>query len=191
MTSAGVLYAWGDNTQGVLGVGDNTNRSSPVAVLGGLTFASVKLFRNTAMGITADGTLYAWGNNANGQLGAADVVSRSSPVAVLGGFKFSDVDFVDGITDIYGVVGTSPSGIMYAWGINTNGSLGLGDVTPRSSPVAVLGAFSPDQGDKMFCQDLTVTAGAAYIVTLGVGTASFGNTPIGRDIYKLEVEYLQ
>ncbi len=96
LTSAGALYAWGDNSQGVLGLGDIAARSSPVAVLGGLAFTKVRLFKSLAMGLTSDGTLYAWGINANGQLGNGDVVSRSSPVAVLGGLKFSEVFFADG-----------------------------------------------------------------------------------------------
>lgn len=191
LTSAGALYAWGDNSQGVLGVGDITNRSSPVAVLGGLTFKKVMLFKSVAMGLTSDGTLYAWGANANGQLGVGDVTSRSSPVAVLGGLKFVDVEFADGSSDVYSVYGLTSNGTLYAWGANTNGTLGVGDVTPRSSPVAVLGAFAPDAYEKSQTLDLTVTGGSSYTVTTGAGFCSFGNNPIGRDVYKVEVEYLK
>lgn len=191
ITSSGVLYAWGDNSQGALGVGDNTNRSSPIAVLGGLTFKKIKLFRNTVMALTADGTLYAWGANANGQLGLGDVVSRSSPVAVIGGFKFADVVFADGPTDIYSVLAVTPEGSMYSWGNNINGTLGLGDVTPRSSPVAVLGVFGADNRETVANIDLTVTGGSSYTVALGAGNSSFGPFAIGKDVYKIEIEYLQ
>lgn len=191
LTSTGALYAWGDNTQGVLGVGDNLNKSSPVAVLGGLSFTSVKLFKSMAIGITADGTAYAWGKNDSGQLGVGDQTSRSSPVAVLGGLKFVEAVMADGPTDDYSVYGMTPDGQLYSWGSNTNGTLGLGDTTKRSSPIAVLGAFGPDSREDVSTTYLTVVPGASYNIGMGEGNASFGAISIGRDIYKVEVEYVQ
>lgn len=191
LTAAGALYAWGDNTQGALGVGDNNPRSSPVAVLGSLVFTKVRLFKSMAIGITADGTAYAWGKNDSGQLGVGDQTSRSSPVAVLGGFKFVDLAFSDGPADDYSVDAMTPDGLIYSWGSNTNGTLGLGDVVKRSSPIAVLGAFGPDSREAVFSVPLTVVPGASYNIGLGVGNASFGPNSIGRDIYRVEVEYVQ
>jgi alpha-tubulin suppressor-like RCC1 family protein len=191
VTSAGVAYAWGDNSSGQLGVGDVNARSSPVAVLGGLTFSKLIAFRSVSMGLTSDGTLYAWGLNANGQLGVGDTTNRSSPVAVLGGLKFIDVAFADGFTDIYSAYALAADGVMYSWGANANGTLGLGDVVPRSSPVAVLGAFSPDGLSPVITIDIDVTPGASYTISLGRGLSFFGPISLGTDIYKLEVEYLQ
>jgi alpha-tubulin suppressor-like RCC1 family protein len=191
LTSAGALYGWGDNAQGTLGVGDTTNRSSPVAVLGGLTFSKVRLFRQAAFGLTADGTLYAWGINTAGVLGIGDVVSRSSPVAVLGSLKFVDIVGIDGSTDNYSVLAIQADGTLYAWGANTNGTLGLGDVAARSSPIAVLGGFRADASEATYSVDLTVTPGSSYTVTINTGIATFGATPIGFGAYKVEVEYLQ
>lgn len=191
MTSAGAVYAWGDNTQGALGVGDLVNRSSPVAVLGGLTFKKIILYKSSVYGLTTDGVLYAWGINTNGQLGVGDVVSRSSPVAVLGGLTFFDVDVADSVTDTYSIFGLTQDGLVYAWGANASGTLGLGDVVPRSSPVAVLGAFAPDPRELMSNFDLTVTAGQTYTIGLGASGGYFGSTPLGRDCYRVEVEYYQ
>lgn len=191
LTSGGTLYSWGDNTQGVLGLGDSNARSSPVAVLGGLTFAKVAIYKSTAFGLAADGTLYMWGANAAGQLGVGDVVARSSPVAVLGGLKFSDVTFADGPTDDYSVFATTPDGLVWSWGSNTNGTLGLGDVTKRSSPVAVLGAFAADPRETIQTTYLTVIPGGSYTIGTGPGNSSFGQACVGRDVYKIEVEYLQ
>ncbi len=189
--TSSALYSWGENTKGTLGVGDAINRSSPVAVVGGITFKNIRLFKQSAFGITSDGTLYSWGDNTNGQLGLGDVAARSSPVAVLGGLKFSEVFFADGPTDVYSVYGVTTSGAVYSWGSNTNGTLGLGDVTPRSSPVAVLGAFSPNPVEDTTTIDITVTPSASYTVVTGPGLSSFGQFPIGKDVYKVEIEYLQ
>lgn len=190
LTAAGALYAWGSNSQGILGVGDNTGRSSPVAVLGGLAFTKVRHLGLFVIGLTADGTAYAWGSNANGQLGLADVVSRSSPVAVLGGLKFFDVVSPAGGTDVNAVYGFNVDGTAYAWGANANGTLGLGDVTPRSSPVAVLGGLRVDTTEQSFNADLTVTPSASYTIGINAGVSYFGNNPLGQNVYKVEVEYL-
>lgn len=192
ITSTGALYGWGDNLQGVLGVGDIIPRSSPVAVLGGLSFKKVVIHRgNTAFGLTTDGAVYAWGANANGQLGVGDTTARSSPVAVLGGLKFSEIVFGDGATDNYAVYGIQADGNVYAWGANTDGSLGVGDVTPRSSPVAVLGGLRADSRESTFTTALTVTPLTSYAVVINNGIASFANVCVGTDVYKIEVEYLR
>lgn len=136
LKSNGGAVAWGTNANGQLGVGDVTSRSSPVAVLGGLTFKDVCNNGASYFGLAQDGTLYAWGNNDKGQLGVGDAIPRSSPVAVLGGYFFADVVINSNSKAIMGV--ERGTGLLYAWGENNNGQLGIGDVTARSSPVAVL-----------------------------------------------------
>lgn len=143
LTSAGALYAWGINNNGQLGVGDVNPRSSPVAVLGGLTFSDVAVLRNSVVALTTAGVAYSWGVNTNGQLALGDVTPRSSPVAVLGGLTFKQISPAgdSGGTDVTRYYGLTTGNDLYAWGLNTDGQLGVGDVTPRSSPVAVLGGL--------------------------------------------------
>lgn len=138
----GIAYAWGLNDSGQLGVGNVVNRSSPVAVLGGLRFRKIYMGEGSAYALTADGSAYAWGLNDSGNLGVGDVTPRSSPVAVLGGLKFADLAISQPAnfpTDPGSVLGLTVDGLLYAWGQNGNGEAGVGDVTPRSSPVAVIG----------------------------------------------------
>lgn len=189
LTAAGALYAWGENSQGQIGDGTTVDKSSPIAVLGGLVFVKVIVYRKSVWAITADGTAYSWGANAVGQIGDATVVAKSSPVAVLGGLKFSDIGVLDAATDQYTPVGMDLGGNVYCWGSNTNGSVGDGSVLARSSPVAVLGSFSADAQEYSVAFDLTVTGGTGYTVTMGAGMCAFGSQPIGRDIYRVEIEY--
>jgi alpha-tubulin suppressor-like RCC1 family protein len=140
LTTSGALYAWGLNNSGVLGIGNNTSQSSPVAVLGGLTFSKILMTTaDSAFGLTPSGALYAWGSNLYGNLGIGNTAPQSSPVAVLGGLTFQKI-----VASIGGgsVLGLTPSGAVYAWGINQNGQLGIGNTTSQSSPVAVLGGLT-------------------------------------------------
>ncbi len=191
LTEDGVAYAWGANFAGDLGVGDNTPRSSPVAVLGGLLFQTLAAFRSTSLGLTQDGELYAWGSNPDGELGVGDVNSRSSPVAVLGGLTFLEVR---GAIDSVGASAQAltTDGRLFAWGSNAFGQLGVGDVTPRSSPVAVLGGLSlRTQDDSDTVLDTVVVGGNTYALKLGAGPCFFGNKAIGSDIYKAEITYVE
>src|SRR5207244_1881582 len=72
---AGTLWAWGSNFSGELGLGNVTNRSSPVQV-GGLT--NWTQIAAGGLGRKTDGTLWAWGDNASGQLGQGNTTPRSS-----------------------------------------------------------------------------------------------------------------
>jgi len=135
----GALYGWGYNSYGQLGVGDLTDRSSPVAVLGGLSFRKITTSGNSGSiaGITDDGDVYSWGRNYIGQLGVGDDVDRSSPVLVIGGHTFKDI-YSAGGEAFYGL---KENGELYSWGRNQAGQLGVGDITPRSSPVLVVGGL--------------------------------------------------
>ena len=76
------LYAWGFNGTGQLGLGDITNRSSPVQVGALNNWKLVAMGGSSTLALNMDGKIYAWGNNSAGQLGLGDTTNRSSPVQV-------------------------------------------------------------------------------------------------------------
>jgi alpha-tubulin suppressor-like RCC1 family protein len=83
VTTAGAGYCWGYNADGQLGDGSTTIRTTPVAVLGGLTFLGLSAGDFHTCGITTDGA-YCWGSNFSGALGDGTTTDRSVPVKVVG-----------------------------------------------------------------------------------------------------------
>jgi alpha-tubulin suppressor-like RCC1 family protein len=146
ITYSGALYSWGNNSYGELGDGTTTGRSSPVLVVGGLSFQAVfpayDSYGGTsfALGLTTGGQLYGWGYSQTGLLGNGNAANGySSPVLVAGGLTFSKVLFDYVGANVFAV---TTGGQLYAWGANTFGQLGDGTTSTRSSPVLVLGGIN-------------------------------------------------
>ena len=136
----GVVWAWGRNLRGQLGDETNTDRSSPVAVVGGHLFVALAMGRafpsdqNASYGFKSDGSVWAWGFGTSGQLGDNTLDSKSSPVVVAGNHTFNRI--AGGSR--FGI-GVKSAGDAWAWGVNASGSLGDNSTTVRSSPVSVVG----------------------------------------------------
>ena len=122
--SDGDVYCWGENWYGRLGVGDTTDRLSPVQVTGGHKFTSIAAGRHHTCGLKADGTAFCWGQGKYGQLGVGvgDVTDRTSPVAVTGGHIFSSIVARGAHT-----CGLKDDGAAFCWGYNFYGQLGNND----------------------------------------------------------------
>jgi alpha-tubulin suppressor-like RCC1 family protein len=150
------VYCWGGNLWGQLGDGTTTNRSRPVAVLGGLHFRYVSAGGQHTCGLTTDDRAYCWGFGVLGQLGDGSTTNRSTPVAVAGGRRFRGVSAGRGHS-----CAVTQFDRAFCWGSNNLGQLGDGTNSDRPSPVRVKAA------GLLFHQ---VSAGASY--TCGVTTGS-------------------
>ena len=175
VTSVGDAYCWGagSNRQFVQdhgGLGPNDS-ASPVAVGGGLAFASVATGDRHTCALTVAGMAHCWGVNQDHQLGDGNddpyrnLWSSATPVAVAGGtIGFSTTT----VTDAYSVpahtCGLTSAGIAYCWGANASGQLGDGTTTARMWAVAVVGGLTfrtVVAGSAHTC-GLTFARGSAY-----------------------------
>jgi len=159
--STGNLYAWGGNTNGVLGDNTVASKSSPTSVVGGRSYRTLSIGSNHVVAIEGGtGNAYAWGLNTTGQLGDNTVQPRSSPTSVLGGRSYSQVQAAAGVT----VAIQGNTGNAYAWGSNTVGQVGDNSILNRSSPTSVVGARSFKQiaGNNSSFVALEGSTGNAY-----------------------------
>ena len=133
VTTAGTLFAWGNNASGE--VGDNTVVTvwSPTQIGASTNWTSVAGMKGMAasFAINSLGGLWAWGVNTTGQLGDNTTISRSSPVQI-GANVWSKVE-----TGSSHTMAIRTDGTLWAWGLNSLAQLGLGDIASRSSPVQV------------------------------------------------------
>lgn len=131
------LYAWGYNASGQLGLGNTTDRSSPVQV-GSLTNWNGEIShggQGFSHFIKTDGTLWATGfNGGAGYLGNASIFSVSSPVQIGSGSTWSKIYAGSTMT---GAIKTD--GTLWTWGSNQYGQLGIDQPTYLnfSSPTQV------------------------------------------------------
>jgi alpha-tubulin suppressor-like RCC1 family protein len=83
LTSTGAAYCWG----GLANTWWNDTgpyTGSPLAVPGGLNFATLSNGWFTTCGVTTAGVAYCWGNNESGELGDGTTSGSSVPVKVAG-----------------------------------------------------------------------------------------------------------
>jgi hypothetical protein len=171
LTASGEAYCWGRNDSGQLGttsavglcvssLGPAPCSTVPVAVAGGLRFATLSTGTSHTCGLTAGGAAYCWGDNSSGQLGDGTQTHRSTPVAVAGNLTFASVSAGGSHT-----CAVTTGGAGYCWGYNGTGQLGTGgsDLWPHPTPLAVFGGLSLaalSAGSYNTCG--MTTAGAAY-----------------------------
>lgn len=128
------LWSWGNNEFGKLGLGNNTNYSSPkqVGSLTGWLQVSAGGYQGAVTAVKQDGTLWSWGYNQNGQLGLGNRTRYSSPKQV-GALTI----WLQTSAGEYHTAAVTTAGTLWTWGRNANGQLGLGNTTNYSSPVQV------------------------------------------------------
>jgi alpha-tubulin suppressor-like RCC1 family protein len=152
--SDGALFGWGRNNYGQLGDNTNINRSSPVLIGGSSSWTSVASrqtwagggFRSLHGAIRSDGYMFLWGYNRYGNIGTGSGQPNrvSSPVQLGNNNTNVIVPFQLG-TQSWKSISSGKShtaairsdNLLFTWGRNNSGQLGVGDTIDRSSPVQV------------------------------------------------------
>jgi len=132
--STGKVWSWGSNSNGRLGDGTITSRSTPVAVsltTGMPTIRSISSTDGHVLALGADGTLWAWGYNGYGQLGNGNTSSSYVPVFVSSGFSLGTKIAAGSNHSML----ISQTGQVWSWGRNSYGQLGNGTTTNSYTPV--------------------------------------------------------
>lgn len=108
--------------------------------------------------IKTDGTLWAWGADSFGSLGNNTNSSyKSSPIQIGALTDWENVVSAGG----YSVLASKTDGTLWAWGNNTNGPLGDGTITHKSSPIQV--------GSKTYwSQNINMGGGADEIASVAI-----------------------
>ncbi len=134
LASGGDVYCWGSDGKGQLGDGNQvSNITTPIKVVGGLSFASISAGGYHTCGVTVGGDAYCWGSNATGQLGDSSLTDRLTPSRVAGGLKFTSISAGESHT-----CGVASDGKAYCWGDDKYGQLGFGTPTAqKATPTAV------------------------------------------------------
>ncbi len=141
LTSEGHVYAWGDNDEGQLGLGDaatmdfdDVDRLTPERVPGLEDVVAVVRGYDHSMALDAQGNVWTFGDNGDGQLGLGDEQSRDVPTQL------------PSLTHIVQIAAGSKSsyaldeqGNVWAWGRNRYGNLGQGteDTNPHNAPAQI------------------------------------------------------
>ena len=145
--SDGSLWAWGNNEDGQLGIGEDSIKiqQSPVRIGEDNDWSSVAAgggysrYDGHSLALKNDGSLWAWGYNHYGQLGnglggSIWLYNKYSPVRI-----GEDSDWAVVVAGNSHSLALKKDGSLWSWGANSSGQLGIGDesITESFSPVRV------------------------------------------------------
>jgi len=137
LSSKGNVYAWGYNSNGQLGTSDTFNRALPVRVRkkepGFLFVSSIAAGYYNSIMVSDRGDIYTFGSNRDGQQGNGqqDMLPHPTPTIM------STLPQLRGLRancGAYHCLAVTLSLTIYAWGWNSHGQLGTGNLQTVSIP---------------------------------------------------------
>lgn len=168
------VYCYGVNTQGQIGLGNNTSPITKPTPVKSTTMdgpiASIATGRGHAcavMSTQADGRgdVYCWGRNTYGQLGLGNTTNVNEPVRINNAnLNGQSISVVAGNEHTCALTGTVGNATAYCWGLNDRGQAGVGSGTTQyTNPTPVSFANAPG-----FTGFSSLSAGARAEHTCGV-----------------------
>ncbi|MDR2336735.1 MAG: hypothetical protein LBE03_01370 [Candidatus Nomurabacteria bacterium] len=183
INEAGELYIWGNNSYGQIGNGTTVNVSSPIKLngLGGASnaiSADTKIVAIAARGyhslaVDENGKLYAWGRNDTGQVGNGTSISNVLRPIKINGLQDNTPNAITNNTRIVAVaagrfhsLAVDDSGLVYAWGKNTDGQIGNGNKSNDNvlAPIVINGYGGESNAIKASTKIVTISAGLYFSI---------------------------
>lgn len=130
------IYAWGASQFGQLGLGKVLQCSSPelVTSLAQETIVDAVAGQYHSVALTADGRIFTWGWGVHGQLGHGSTDEKATPTLVTALLGVIVCHVSAGYAH---TLALSVDGIVYAFGCNVLGQLGVGGNTKSSIPMKI------------------------------------------------------
>ena len=171
----GTVYGTGNNTNGQIGNGTNTQRTTLTAMtsVSGKTPVAISCGTSHTIVLMTDGSVYGTGFNGSGQLGNGNTTQRTTLTAMtpVSGKTVKSIS-----CGTYYTIVLMTDGTVYGTGSNGNGQLGIGNTTQRTT----LTAMTPVSGKTV----KAISCGGYYTIVLMsdgsvYGTGSNGNGQLG------------
>ena len=141
LTTGGGVLCWGENSDGQLGDGTTTSRSTPTGVSGlGSGVTAVTAGRYHTCALTTGGSVACWGWNSEGQLGNGTTTTDPTPTPTeVSGLESGVAAIAAGH---YHTCALTTGGGVLCWGYNFDGQIGDDTNESKSTPTAVIGLES-------------------------------------------------
>jgi alpha-tubulin suppressor-like RCC1 family protein len=160
LLDTGALTCWGENGSGQLGTGDTAPLSSPSApfmLADGFVPQKLVLGNQHTCAVSNDGRFKCWGSNQRGQLGPDATGDRHAPGPDLRVRGRATRAIAAGDDHTCAIL---EGGALKCWGSNSDGQLGLGDVTDRGDGPGQMGDSLAEVA--LGGRAVAVAAGAAH-----------------------------
>lgn len=129
LKSDGTVWSWGKNDSGQLGDGTKENRTAPVQT----TITDVRQIvsgGDCTYYLKEDGTVYGVGSNSMGRLGySINLSDTTTPIQIN---PLSNIRYI--ATGHWHAVAVDKKGLVFGWGYNMHGELGLNSIGFYISP---------------------------------------------------------
>ncbi len=174
------IKCWGFNASGQLGLGNTSNRGDNSSEMGnnlpsvdlgsGRTAKAIATGGSHTCAILDNASVKCWGFNASGQLGLGNTSNRGDEPDEMGN-NLNSVDLGSGRTAKVIATGGShtcavlDNASVKCWGENSNGQLGLGDISTRGDEPDEMGDYLPSV--ELYSDTATsITTGTGYTCVL-------------------------
>jgi uncharacterized repeat protein (TIGR02543 family) len=173
LTSAGKIFAWGDNTDGKLGDDTTTNRNTPTNITSRFGLRDGEVVQSISssglshsVALTNQSRVFTFGNNSNGQLGngSSSTTTSKTPIDITSSFSLSGGETILELNTgwRHSIIRTSLGRIM-SWGRNSDGQLGTGNITNQFTPVNIADQFLLQNGETI--KSISLGSNHSFAVT--------------------------